>query len=109
MFPRRHGAAAIGYPSVDSVKEESGGLIARNLPRREIWLVQTPQAASVELLRRAIQEAELRQFTATDEASILELLKIPIALVPGSRDNIKITYPEDLALAEFFFSQRKNP
>ncbi|MBI4584170.1 MAG: 2-C-methyl-D-erythritol 4-phosphate cytidylyltransferase [Planctomycetes bacterium] len=104
---RQRGAAVIGHPATDSVKEEKDGLILRNLPRQRVWLVQTPQAAAVEALRRAAAEARRRGVEGTDEASLLELAGVPVALVEGSRDNIKVTYPEDLALAEFLLSRRE--
>jgi 2-C-methyl-D-erythritol 4-phosphate cytidylyltransferase len=106
---RQRGAAVIGHPASDSVKEERDGWVERNLPRERIWQVQTPQGAVVESLRRAFEAAEREGFEATDEASLLERLGVPVALVEGPRDNFKITFPEDLAIAELIFSRRAAP
>jgi 2-C-methyl-D-erythritol 4-phosphate cytidylyltransferase len=103
---RRDGAAALGYPSVDSVKESAGSVVRKNLERDCIWLVQTPQGGRTDLLRAALEEARDTGFVGTDEASFFERAGVPVTLVEGSRDNIKVTYPEDMALAEFLLSRR---
>lgn len=104
---REQGAAAIGYPAVDSVKEERDGRVLRNLPRERVWLVQTPQGASAAALRRALDEAARQGRAVTDEAALLEALGETVALVEGPRENIKITYPEDIAMAEHILSRRE--
>jgi 2-C-methyl-D-erythritol 4-phosphate cytidylyltransferase len=59
------------------------------------------------LLQRAFAEAAADGFVGTDEASVVERAGHPIAVVPGSQVNLKITQPGDLALAEFYLSQRR--
>lgn len=103
---REAGAAALGHPATDSLKEEEGGLIARDLPRRRVWMVQTPQGASVDLLRRAFDEAKRSSREATDEAGLLSAIGVPVRLVEGKRTNIKITFPADLALAEILLKAK---
>jgi 2-C-methyl-D-erythritol 4-phosphate cytidylyltransferase len=99
---RETGAAVIGHPATDSVKAEKGGLVARSLERSEVWLVQTPQGATAEVLRRAFAEGQRQGLDVTDEAGLLHAAGFPVKLVEGLRTNIKVTFPEDLALAEFF-------
>jgi 2-C-methyl-D-erythritol 4-phosphate cytidylyltransferase len=106
---RQHGAAVLGHPSSDSVKlaeEEAKEVVSRDLPRERVWLVQTPQGAAVNLLRRAHEAAKRTGLEGTDEAGLLSALGVPVRLVEGSRRNVKITYPEDLALAEFFLGRQ---
>jgi 2-C-methyl-D-erythritol 4-phosphate cytidylyltransferase len=101
---RESGAAALGHPASDSVKEARDGLVARDLPRAQVWLVQTPQGGSREILLRAFREAKRAGREATDEAGLLTAIGAPVRLVEGSRSNLKVTFPEDLALAELILS-----
>jgi len=101
---REHGAAVIGVPSFDSVKRVLGGAIVGELPRDEVWTVQTPQSGEVSTLKRAYDAAGGTEMT--DEATALRALGIKVALVEGSRDNVKITRPEDLHLAEAILRAR---
>ena len=66
---------------------------------------QTPQGARYGLLQRAFAEAAADGFEGTDEASLLERAGIPVAVVPGSARNFKITQPGDLELAEFYLGK----
>ncbi len=101
-----HGAAALGHPATDSVKLEAGGFSEHGLDRDRLWLVQTPQGASVENFRKAysiVAEGE----DLTDELALLEAAGISARLVKGSRENIKVTLPGDDELALFFLSRRE--
>ncbi len=105
-----HGAAIVGLPAIDTVKQVErtahGALIQATIPREYVVLAQTPQGFRCELLRRAFAEAAADGFLGTDEASLVERAGHPVAVVPGSAANLKITQPGDLALAEFYLSQR---
>jgi 2-C-methyl-D-erythritol 4-phosphate cytidylyltransferase len=105
-----HGAAIVGLPAVDTIKQVErtahGALITSTIPREFVVLAQTPQGFRCGLLKRAFAEAEADGFLGTDEASIVERAEHPVAVVPGSAVNLKITQPGDLALAEFYLSQR---
>jgi 2-C-methyl-D-erythritol 4-phosphate cytidylyltransferase / 2-C-methyl-D-erythritol 2,4-cyclodiphosphate synthase len=82
-------------PVTDTVKLLAGDTVARTLPRDELAAVQTPQGFTVALLRQAFAAAE--DFTATDDASLVERLGQPVFTVPGDPANMKITTPEDLS------------
>ncbi len=98
---RCHGAAVLGLPAQDTLKTVNAeGEIRQTLERKDIWQIQTPQAFQAPLLRRAFLEAYSRNFYGTDEASLVEALKLPVLVLPGSPLNLKITTPDDLALAE---------
>ncbi|MEM7230901.1 MAG: 2-C-methyl-D-erythritol 4-phosphate cytidylyltransferase [Planctomycetota bacterium] len=101
---REHGAAVLGYPATDSVKEERDGAVERGLVRDLVWLVQTPQGARRELLERAYRE--VTDGLHTDEVSLLSGIDVRAKLVEGSRQNMKVTLPGDLELAEFLLSRR---
>ena len=73
---RRHGAAIVGMPAIDTIKQvertADGALITATIPRELIVHAQTPQGATVALMRQAFDEALRDEFTGTDEASLLE-------------------------------------
>jgi 2-C-methyl-D-erythritol 4-phosphate cytidylyltransferase len=104
---RRHGAATLGIPAKDTIKEADGeGWIVGTLDRSRFWLTQTPQVFRRELLDRAFAAATEQSFTGTDDAVLAERIGVPVKIVPGSADNIKITTPEDLRFAEAFLRGR---
>jgi 2-C-methyl-D-erythritol 4-phosphate cytidylyltransferase len=98
------GAAICALPVADTVKRgDPSGLIRTTVAREDLWLAQTPQAFRTEVLRRAHASHDI---DATDDAALVELIEQPVRLVPGTRDNIKVTTPEDLALAEALLAAR---
>jgi 2-C-methyl-D-erythritol 4-phosphate cytidylyltransferase len=105
-----NGAAIVGLPAVDTIKQVErtahGALITATIPREFIVQAQTPQGFRYELLQKAFSEAMADGFVGTDEASIVERAGLPVAVVPGSQVNLKITQPGDLELAEFYLRQR---
>ena len=107
-----HGAAIVGLPAVDTIKQVErtahGAIITATIPRERIVQAQTPQGARCGLLQRAFAEAAADEFAGTDEASLLERAGIPVAVVPGSPKNFKITQPGDLELAEFYLQNRNS-
>ena len=105
-----NGAAIVGLPAVDTIKQVErtahGALITSTIPREFVVLAQTPQGFRYGLLVSAFAEAVADGFLGTDEASVVERAGHPVAVVPGSQVNLKVTKPSDLALAEFYLSQR---
>jgi 2-C-methyl-D-erythritol 4-phosphate cytidylyltransferase len=97
---------------VDTIKQVErtahGALITATIPREFVVQAQTPQGFRYGLLARAFAEAAADGFVGTDEASLLERAGIPVAVVPGSQVNLKITQPGDLELAEFYLKQRSS-
>jgi 2-C-methyl-D-erythritol 4-phosphate cytidylyltransferase/2-C-methyl-D-erythritol 2,4-cyclodiphosphate synthase len=91
------GAAIAALRASDTVKRaDAAGRVAETLPRDRIYLAQTPQAFRVDVLRHALAI----QADATDEAALAEQAGHPVQLVDGDPRNLKITTPDDLALAE---------
>jgi 2-C-methyl-D-erythritol 4-phosphate cytidylyltransferase len=104
----RHGAAIVALPAIDTIKQvertADGALITATIPRELIVHAQTPQGATIPLLRRAFAEAAADEFTGTDEASLLERANIPVYVVQGTSRNFKVTQPGDLEIAEFYLA-----
>ncbi|MEH7334712.1 2-C-methyl-D-erythritol 4-phosphate cytidylyltransferase [Neobacillus drentensis] len=101
------GAAIIGVPAKDTMKKVQDGIVAETVERSSLWAVQTPQAFRISLLKEAYENAEKDQFLGTDDASLVERLNHPVAMVEGDYDNIKLTTPEDLFFAEAILEKRK--
>lgn len=106
---QKFGAATLAVPVKDTVKQVNAeGLVEKTLPRETLWLIQTPQVFHWEVLWPAMGRALQEGFRATDDAGIVEWDGKPVKIVPGDYDNIKITTPEDLELAERILERRKN-
>jgi 2-C-methyl-D-erythritol 4-phosphate cytidylyltransferase len=94
----------LALSSHDTLKDVQGDAIVGTLDRRHIWRALTPQMFRYGMLKTALIEAEGNP-AITDEASALELKGLKPKIVEGRPDNIKITRPEDLALATFYLEQ----
>ncbi len=93
-------AAVIGVPVKDTIKEVENDQIVGTPERERLWQVQTPQAFRFELIFRAYQKAAQEDYLGTDDASLVERLGVRPIMVEGDYRNLKITTPEDLAMAE---------
>lgn len=105
--------ALLAQPASDTVKLSGEGQarpeVERTLDRSHIWLAQTPQRAPLGLLHSCLRRALEQRAAITDEASALELFGHAPQLVPGRRDNIKVTHPADIVLAETVLRLRYAP
>ena len=102
------GACVVGMPSKDTVKISDEADFVKETPdRSRVWTVQTPQIFSYELIRRAHESIRKKDMTTiTDDAMVVEQESgIKVRLVEGSYQNIKITTPEDLDIAEVFLKK----
>lgn len=95
----------LALSSHDTLKNVQDGRIAGTLDRNHIWRALTPQMFRYGMLKNALEEAEGNP-AITDEASALELKGLRPKIVEGRPDNIKITRPEDLPLAQFYMEQQ---
>jgi 2-C-methyl-D-erythritol 4-phosphate cytidylyltransferase len=99
----RWGAAVVGVRMKDTIKTEGKkGFFAATLPRKFLWAVQTPQGFQTHLIVKAHRLAHKAGFMGTDDASLVERLRIPVRIVEGSPRNIKITTKDDLRIAKFW-------
>lgn len=96
----RVGAALLAIPATDTPKRVADGLVQATVDRTGMWFAQTPQIVRPDLLRRAFAAASAAGFEGTDDVALVERLGEPVAVVPGTATNLKITHPEDLAFAE---------
>ncbi|MEN8261297.1 MAG: 2-C-methyl-D-erythritol 4-phosphate cytidylyltransferase [Pseudomonadota bacterium] len=96
----------LALPVHDTLKGVDGGRITETIDRSRIWRALTPQMFRYGALKSALELANTRGELVTDEASALELAGYSPGIVEGRPDNIKITRPEDLALAAFFLEQQ---
>ncbi len=97
---RRYGACTTATLASDTVKIVEGEFVSRTLDRDTLVLVQTPQGARFDYLVAAHELGKGLNAQATDDAALLEAAGYPVAVVRGSKLNLKITEPEDLFLAE---------
>lgn len=109
------GAAVLAVPVVDTLKkgkfDKDVLLVEETINRENLYIIQTPQIIRYELLSGAYKmftSLNNSQINFTDEAKLIELFGKPVNLVIGSKKNIKITYPEDLEIAEAIFNEEKN-
>jgi 2-C-methyl-D-erythritol 4-phosphate cytidylyltransferase len=111
---RCRGAAILGIPAIDTVKEvkrsslpEDVALISATIPRERIVLAQTPQVFTYPLLRDAFKKAVEDGITASDEAALVERMGHDVFVVLGSDRNLKITRPSDMDLARFYLAEEQ--
>ena len=104
----RCGAAAPAVPLKDTVKEvRDGGAVERTLDRSSLRAVQTPQVFDAQLLKAALQDALEQGAAVTDDCAAVERLGKVVFLVEGDEENLKITTPTDLVLAEAILRARE--
>jgi 2-C-methyl-D-erythritol 4-phosphate cytidylyltransferase len=105
---KKEGAAIIALPMRDTVKQvRTDGTIERTVDRTLLWLAQTPQAFRWDWIEAAHKKAHAEGIRATDDAFLVEWLGYPVTVVEGSGENIKVTRPEDLVIAEAILASRK--
>lgn len=95
-----NGTAVPVLPANESVRE---GSMSDSVPvdRSRYFMVQTPQVFKASIIQESYHQAEIPEFT--DDASVIEHSGVAVHLVMGNRENIKITFPEDLLIAELYF------
>jgi len=104
-----HGAAIVATPVTDTLKRiDEHGQIIETVDRHALWAAQTPQAFDLARLREAFDHAATLRQAVTDEAILFESMGWPVRIVPGNRENLKVTVPEDLVFAESLLRRRLN-
>jgi 2-C-methyl-D-erythritol 4-phosphate cytidylyltransferase len=96
----------LGMPVSDTLKQVNDSVIYSTVDRRSLWQAQTPQMFRLGLLRDCLQRGLAEGKLITDESSALELYGYQPLMVQGRNDNIKITRPEDLAIAAVLLQQQ---
>ena len=103
----RFGAAAPAIPVRDTIKEAENGVVRSTPDRARLFAVQTPQVFEARFLQNALREAQARGLPLTDDCSAAEAAGLPVHLTRGSEENLKITTPVDLVLAEAILKRRE--
>jgi 2-C-methyl-D-erythritol 4-phosphate cytidylyltransferase len=98
--------AIAAAPVTDTVKRVDGGVVSETLDRSQLWAVQTPQVFRRASLERALDVPHDVLAQATDDAWLVERAGGTVAVVPAPRENLKVTTPLDLALAEMLLAAR---
>ena len=95
-------------PVKDTIKVVDDNNIIKSTPeRKQLWAAQTPQGFDVKLLKQCHAEGVRQGWEVTDDAALFEKCGIEVRIVPGEETNLKITTPQDLAIAEFILSYIK--
>ena len=105
VFERDSGAI-LAHPVADTLKQVSHMSVDSTIDRSILWHAHTPQMFKLGELLTAIDSAQKNNLVITDEASAIEAYDLPVHVVADRRDNIKITYPEDLFLAERILNEQ---
>ncbi|MGJ9384579.1 2-C-methyl-D-erythritol 4-phosphate cytidylyltransferase [Salipaludibacillus sp. CF4.18] len=101
------GAAIVGVPVKDTIKQVNGTLVEKTVERNHLWSIQTPQAFYLKNILQAHETAVKQGYIGTDDASLMEYMNQPVSIIEGGYDNFKVTTPEDLLFAEAIIQKRK--
>ncbi len=94
-------------PVKDTIKVvDKHGIIQTTPDRQQLWAAQTPQGFNINLLKQCHAQGLRQGWEVTDDAALFERCGIEVRIVPGEETNLKVTTPQDLAMAEFILSQR---
>lgn len=106
---QKYGAAAVGVPCKDTLKSADGdGFITGTVDRDKTFLIQTPQAFRRSVIVSAHEKARAESLTVTDDCGLVEHYGGRIKIVTGKYDNIKITTPDDIEIAEKILKKRQS-
>lgn len=108
-FNQGNQGAILASPLTDTIKRDNNeGSIAETIDRKGLWRALTPQLFDSNLLLKALQQARANQQRMTDDSAAIEAMGYQPLLVEGSSENIKITRPDDLKLAELIWLNQQN-
>lgn len=104
----RYGASLLGFAATDTVKmvKDEDHFIDHTPNRALLWIAQTPQIIRFDIAVEAFEDASERGIVATDDTTLVEAIHEQVKFVPCSRENFKITYPQDLDLAGRILTRR---
>ena len=102
-----YGAAAPALPVKDTIKVARGGVVVSTPDRSTLKAIQTPQVFDFDLLRGALKKAEQDGVDLTDDCAAVERMGMSVKLVEGAEENLKVTTPMDLKIAEMLLEEMK--
>lgn len=101
----KYKAVGVAVPVKDTIKVVDKNHTIKNTPdRKTLWAMQTPQSFTYDIIMRAYEKAMRDGFYGTDDTVLVERLGLPVKIIEGAYENIKITTPEDIVFAETFIS-----
>lgn len=103
---KENGSAIPAVLSKDTVKIGQE-FVQRTIPRENIWMIQTPQVFRFNILKDAYEKAKKDKFYGTDDSSLVERIGKRVKIIPSFYENIKITVPADILIAEKLIKKRK--
>ncbi|MCX6937051.1 MAG: 2-C-methyl-D-erythritol 4-phosphate cytidylyltransferase [Verrucomicrobia bacterium] len=101
---RKEDAVVLARRVTDTIKKHADTGLLKTLDRDRLWAMETPQVFARELITEAYAKVAAKEHRITDDASAVELLKHPVALLENTHPNPKLTTPADLAYAEFLLA-----
>lgn len=102
-------AAILGVPVKDTIKQVKDGVVQKTVPRETLWQIQTPQVFYGKDLLDVHLQAQYEGYLGTDDASLIEKYSyLPVSMVLGSYENIKLTTPEDMLIGEAIVKRKRN-
>lgn len=105
---KEKGSAIPGVRVKDTIKRVKDGYVLDTVERSSLWAIHTPQAFRISLLTQAHDAAVKQGFMGTDDASLVEEFGGMVYMVEGDYNNLKITTPEDLYIAEAIMKEKKD-
>jgi 2-C-methyl-D-erythritol 4-phosphate cytidylyltransferase len=102
---RKENAVVLAHRMTDTVKKHADTGLLKNLDRSRLWAMETPQVFARELILEAYAKVAKKKLRITDDASAVELIHHPVALLENTHANPKLTTPADLAYAEFLLAR----
>ncbi len=104
-----HQGLIAAIPVKDTIKVVGPNQIIESTPdRAQLWAAQTPQGFAVSLLKQCHEQGKQQGWVVTDDAALFEKCNVPVHIVPGEETNLKITTPEDLAIATLILQERQS-
>lgn len=103
----KHGAAIAGVQAKDTMKLAPLGVVEETVDRETLWIIQTPQAFQIEVLRKASNQAKKDSFLGTDESMLVERIGYPVRIVESTYDNVKMTTQEDIVFGEILLERQR--
>lgn len=101
--------AILGVPVKDTIKRVVNGIVEETVPRETLWQIQTPQVFYGNELLAVHKRAKVEGFLGTDESSLMERYsELPVSMVLGSYENIKLTTPEDMLIGEAMVKRKRS-
>ncbi len=104
----KSGAVVPAFPCEDTIKEVKNGAVLKTPKRNFLWAVQTPQGFKKDIILSAYKKSKENGYYGTDDAELVENFGGRVRIVPGEKENIKITRPVDLVLAEAILKKKLN-